>query len=177
MKVLDVLLDRLTVVSGDITKLAVDAIVTAANEALCGGGGVDGAVHRAAGPGLLAECLKIGHCPTGAARITGGHLLQAKYVIHAVGPVWEGGTFGEREILHTCYRSALSVASDHQIGSIAFPCISTGTFGYPKAQACEVAVAAVTSWLEKNDKPTSVVFCCFEAEDARLYRKRLGLKE
>ncbi len=169
------IIDRMKVVRGDITSLTVDAVVTAANEALCGGGGVDGAIHRAAGPGLLAECLRIGHCPPGEARLTAGHKLAAKFVIHAVGPVWEGGAYGEDQILASCYRSALSLAAANDVASIAFPCVATGVYGYPKAQACVVAVDTVSAWLEEHERPGLVVFCCFEPEDAELYRIRLGL--
>jgi O-acetyl-ADP-ribose deacetylase (regulator of RNase III) len=164
---------RLKVVVGDITKLSADAIVTAANEALCGGGGVDGAIHRAAGPGLLEECLKIGHCPQGEARITKGYLLAAKLVIHTVGPVWEGGGYGEREILASCYRSALKLASDHGVETIAFPCIATGVYSYPKDAACEVAVRSVVDWLGDQERPREVAFSCFTEDDARLYLLRL----
>jgi O-acetyl-ADP-ribose deacetylase (regulator of RNase III) len=165
--------ERLRLVAGDITKLPVDAVVTAANEALCGGGGVDGAIHRAAGPGLLEECLKIGHCPPGEARITKGYLLPAKFVIHAVGPVWEGGAYGEAEVLASCYRASLKLAAEHGAESIAFPCISTGTFGYPKLEACAVAIDTTMGWLRENEMPRQVVFCCFGEEDAAAYRARL----
>jgi O-acetyl-ADP-ribose deacetylase (regulator of RNase III) len=167
---------RLILVVGDITQCAVDAVVTAANEALCGGGGVDGAIHRAAGPGLLEECLRIGHCPPGQARVTKGYLLPAKFVIHTVGPVWEGGGYGEREILASCYRSALTLAADHEANSIAFPCIATGVYGYPQDEACEVAVKETLTWIDGHDQPREVIFCCFGEDDAALYRKRLGLE-
>lgn len=167
--------DRVKLVVGDITKLPVDAVVTAANEALCGGGGVDGAIHRAAGPALLDECLKIGHCPQGEARITKGYLLPAKFIIHTVGPVWEGGEYGERELLASCYQASLKLAADHKADAIAFPCIATGTYGYPKAEACEVAVSAALAWQKANELPRQIVFCCFEEEDAEVYRARLGL--
>lgn len=166
--------DRLKVVVGDITKLPVDAIVTAANEALCGGGGVDGAIHRAAGPGLLEECLKIGYCPPGKARITKGYLLSARFVIHTVGPVWEGGGCGEADVLASCYRSSLGLAAEQGVGTLAIPCIATGTYGYPKTQACGVAVGMVLEWLREHDLPQQVVFCCFEEEDAAEYRFRLS---
>jgi O-acetyl-ADP-ribose deacetylase (regulator of RNase III) len=166
--------DRLRLVVGDITQLPVDAIVTAANEALCGGGGVDGAIHRAAGPALLEECLRIGHCPPGEARVTKGYLLPAKFIIHAVGPVWEGGAQGEPDVLAACYRNALHLASDHGVQNIAFPCIATGTYGYPKAKACEVAVRTASKWLRAEELPREVIFCCFEEEDAACYRARLG---
>ena len=162
------------VVEGDITRLDVVAIVNAANESLLGGGGVDGAIHRAAGPGLLEECRKLGGCPTGQAKITGGHRLSARYVIHTVGPVYDGGGYGEAALLRSCYLESLKLAGKHEIQSIAFPCISTGVYGYPKAAACEIAVAAVMEWLAKHDLPRLVTFCCFGSDDAALYRERLG---
>src|SRR5689334_13739692 len=131
-------IDKISIVRADITTLAVDAIVNAANSALSGGGGVDGAIHRAAGPGLLEECRRLGRCPTGSAVITGGHNLRAKYVIHAVGPVWEGGHRGEAELLASCYHQALGIAETHGIGSIAFPAISCGAYGFPLAHATEI---------------------------------------
>jgi O-acetyl-ADP-ribose deacetylase (regulator of RNase III) len=164
---------RLRLVVDDITKLPVDVVVTAANEALCGGGGVDGAIHRAAGSALLEECLKIGHCPQGEARITKGYLLPAKFIVHTVGPVWEGGAYGERELLASCYHASLQLAAERGAATIAFPCIATGTYGYPKAEACEVAVGAALAWLHDHELPRQVVFCCFEEEDAELYRARL----
>jgi O-acetyl-ADP-ribose deacetylase len=165
---------RMQVVQGDITRLEVDAIVNAANSSLLGGGGVDGAIHRAAGPGLLEECRRIGGCPTGEARITGGYDLPAKHVIHAVGPVYRGGAGGEAALLRSCYLESLRLASEAGARTIAFPCISTGAYGYPKAEACDVAVAAVAEWLVANPLPEVVTFCCFDAEDAGLYRQRLG---
>jgi O-acetyl-ADP-ribose deacetylase (regulator of RNase III) len=168
-----VLADRLKLVVGDITKLTVDAVVTAANEALCGGGGVDGAIHRAAGPGLLEESLKIGHCPSGEARITRAYLLPAKFVIHAVGPVWEGGAYGEAEILASCYRSSLQLAAEHGAETIAFPCIATGVYGYPMGKACKVAVSTVLEWVRTHELPRQVVFCCFTDADAEVYQARL----
>ena len=165
--------DRMGVFQGDITGLAVDAIVNAANSSLLGGGGVDGAIHRAAGPDLLAECRLIGGCPPGQARMTGGHRLRARHVIHTVGPVYDGGRSGEPELLESCYRESLRLASEAGLESVAFPCISTGVYGYPKAQACEIAVAAVAGWLAAHDRPQVVTFCCFGSEDAGLYRSRL----
>jgi O-acetyl-ADP-ribose deacetylase (regulator of RNase III) len=162
----------MSVVQGDITRLDVDAIVNAANRSLLGGGGVDGAIHRAAGPGLLAECALLGGCPTGHAKITGGHGLKARHVIHAVGPVYHGGRSGEAAVLRSCYVESLKLASEAGFRSIAFPCISTGIYGYPKEEACTVAVAAVEEWLATHELPESVIFCCFGAEDAGLYRAR-----
>jgi O-acetyl-ADP-ribose deacetylase (regulator of RNase III) len=167
-------LDRLVVVEGDITRLDVDAIVNAANNSLLGGGGVDGAIHRAAGPDLLAECRALGGCPTGEARMTGGYQLPARYVIHVVGPVWRGGSAGEAQLLRSCYLQALDLASSVGAGSIAFPCISTGVYGYPKTLACAEAMSTVTSWLRGHDRPGSIVFCCFDHLDAALYREALA---
>ena len=167
--------NRITVTEGDITRLDVDAIVNAANTSLLGGGGVDGAIHRAAGPGLLDECRRLGGCPTGEARITGGYNLPARHVIHAVGPVYRDGLSGEPELLRSSYESSLKLAAEAGIASIAFPCISTGVYGYPKSEACEIAAATVEEWLSTHDLPTSVVFCCFDETSAGLYRRRLGV--
>jgi O-acetyl-ADP-ribose deacetylase (regulator of RNase III) len=163
------------VVEGDITSLDVDAVVNAANSSLLGGGGVDGAIHRAAGPGLLAECRTLGGCPTGEARITGGYDLPARHVIHTVGPVWHGGRSGEPDLLRSCYTESLRLAERNRVQTIAFPGISTGVYGYPKEDACDVAVGAVGRWLAAQDLPQTVTFCCFSASDAALYRARLGL--
>jgi O-acetyl-ADP-ribose deacetylase (regulator of RNase III) len=165
--------EHMKVIVGDITKLPVAAIVNAANSSLLGGGGVDGAIHRAAGPGLLQECARLGGCPTGEARLTQGYLLPARFVIHAVGPVWHGGGHGEPDLLASCYRASLALAAEHDLDSIAFPCISTGVFGYPKAEACEIAIRTVEDWLRGNKLPATVTFCCFAEDDARLYRDRL----
>ena len=157
----------------DITTLDTDAIVNAANEALAPGGGVCGAIHRAAGPELARACAAIGQCPTGEARITPGFRLSAKYVIHAVGPVWRGGAAGEAELLASAYRSALRLADEHGLRSIAFPAISTGIYGYPLGQATDVAVRAVRECGERGSGVQRVVFACFGAEVERAYRDRL----
>jgi len=167
------LLSRVAVVQGDITRLAVDAIVNAANNSLLGGGGVDGAIHRAAGPELLAECRRLGGCPTGQARITGGYRLRARHIIHTVGPVYKDGRSGEPELLRSCYAESLRLAAENKLASIAFPCISTGVYGYPPSAACQEAIAAVTAWLSTREFPRSVTFCCFGADAAALYRARL----
>jgi len=158
------------IVEGDITRLDVDAIVNAANESLLGGGGVDGAIHRAAGPELLAECRALGGCPTGEARITRGYRLKARHVIHAVGPIWRGGTAGEPELLARCYRSSLALAEQHRLGSIAFPAISTGVYGYPKEAATRIAVREVREHARDKD----AIFCCFDRGTADLYRSILA---
>ena len=164
---------RMSAVEGDITRLEVDAIVNAANASLLGGGGVDGAIHAAAGPGLLEECRAIGGCPTGEARITAGYALPARFVVHTVGPVYADARSGESDRLRACYRNSLALAAEAGASSIAFPCISTGAYGYPKAEACDIAVSAVSEWLDTSPVPRSVVFCCYDAEDARLYAERL----
>jgi O-acetyl-ADP-ribose deacetylase (regulator of RNase III) len=160
---------KLKVVQGDITRLKVEAIVNAANRSLLGGGGVDGAIHRAAGPELLAECRTIGGCPTGEARITQGYRLPAKYVIHTVGPVWRDGKHREAELLGNCYRNAFQLAEDHHIKSIAFPNISTGVYGFPKDLAAEIALRTTREFLKQHDSKLTVTFCCFDEENYRLY--------
>ena len=162
-----------SVVVADITTLAVDAIVNAANESLLGGGGVDGAIHRAAGPGLLAECLELGGCPTGEARITGGHDLPARFVIHTVGPIWRGGGRGEAAALASAYQALLELAAAHGVTSLAFPAISAGVYGYPLEAATEIAVATLTEGLRRHAE-MRVVFCCFSETIADTYRRVLG---
>lgn len=168
------MMQPLSVVTGDITRLDVDAIVNAANESLLGGGGVDGAIHRAAGPALLAECRGLGGCPTGEARITRGYRLPARHVIHTVGPVWQGGNRNEAELLARCYRTSLVLARDHDLDSIAFPAISTGIYGYPLAPATAIAVREVRAWLAAQPAPGRVIFCCFSAEAAAVYSAALA---
>jgi O-acetyl-ADP-ribose deacetylase len=163
----------MNVVTGDITVLAVDAIVNAANSSLLGGGGVDGAIHRAAGRKLLEECRTLGGCPAGEAKITAGYNLPAKYVIHTVGPVWHGGSRNERELLAGCYRSSLRLAVEHDCRSIAFPCISTGVYRFPKDVAAEIAVNTCRKFREEHPASPEITFCCFSDEDYRLYTKLL----
>jgi len=171
--------DRIEVVRADITTLDVDAIVNAANERMLGGGGVDGAIHRAAGPNLLAECRRIPEvrpgtrCPTGEARITSGGDLPARYVIHTVGPVWRGGSEGEPTLLASCYRSILDLGAEHDIRTIAFPAISCGIYGYPIAEACAIAVNEVSGFLASHEIPERVLFVAFSEAVETAYRTAL----
>src|SRR6516164_8524084 len=153
---------RVCLSSGDITRLEVDAIVNAANASLLGGGGVDGAIHRAAGPALLAECRTIGGCPSGEARLTRGYRLPSSHVIHTVGPVWRGGVAGEPQILETCYRSCIAIARRQEFRDIAFPAIATGVYGFPREAAARIAVATVAAQLAEQHVPELAIFVCFD---------------
>lgn len=164
---------RIRLDSGDITRLAVDAIVNAANSSLLGGGGVDGAIHRAAGPGLLAECRALGGCPPGEARLTRGYRLPAGHVIHTVGPVWRGGEHGEHEVLASCYRACLGIARAEGFRRLAFPAISTGIYGFPKDAAARIAVREATAHLATHPIPEGIVFVCFDAATVRAYEAAL----
>ena len=166
--------DRLEAIEANIVTLDVDAIVNAANTSLLGGGGVDGAIHRAAGPELLAECRRIGGCPTGDARITRGYRLPARHVIHTVGPVWNGGTRAEGTLLASCYRSSLTLAAEEGVRTIAFPAISCGVYGYPLDQAVEIAVRECIDGLARHASIEKITFACFSLEMLELYREELG---
>jgi O-acetyl-ADP-ribose deacetylase (regulator of RNase III) len=165
------MLEKIEIVQGDITKLAVDAIVNAANSTLLGGGGVDGAIHRAAGPELLAECRTLGGCATGEAKITKGYRLPARYVIHTVGPVWHGGSKGEPELLRSCYRNACRIAHEKGLTSIAFPAISTGVYRYPLDQACRIALQEAKAALASYPDIEKVIFVAFSDEARQIYQQ------
>jgi O-acetyl-ADP-ribose deacetylase (regulator of RNase III) len=164
----------LKAIQADISKLEVDAVVNAANSSLLGGGGVDGAIHRAAGGDLLHECRLLGGCKTGQAKITGGYKLPAKFIIHTVGPVWNGGTHGEADLLASCYRRSLEIAAARELASIAFPAISTGIFGYPLRQAAEIAIGTARDFAQSPSSLQEIVFCCFSNGDYQLYEQLLG---
>ncbi|MBZ9851926.1 O-acetyl-ADP-ribose deacetylase [Mesorhizobium sp. CA14] len=166
--------DRIRIHTGDITKLAVDAIVNAANSSLLGGGGVDGAIHRAAGPELVAECRTLHGCKTGDAKLTKGYRLPARYVIHTVGPVWQGGGKGEAELLASCYRRSLEIARGQDCRTVAFPAISTGIYRFPKDEATRIAVSTIDDFLRENAVPDVVTFCCFDEQTADLYRRTIA---
>jgi O-acetyl-ADP-ribose deacetylase (regulator of RNase III) len=165
---------RIRLHRGDITQCAVDAIVNAANSSLLGGGGVDGAIHRAAGPELLEECRLLGGCPTGQMRLTGGYRLKARHIIHTVGPVWRGGGAGERDVLARCYGGCLDLARDRGFRDIAFPAISTGRYGFPYHQAAEIAVSVVRAHLAAHAVPEEVIFVCFDAAGVAVYQQALN---
>ncbi|HEV2546343.1 MAG TPA: O-acetyl-ADP-ribose deacetylase [Stellaceae bacterium] len=165
---------RIEAIRDDITALDADAIVNAANPSLLGGGGVDGAIHRAAGPGLLTECRTLGGCTTGEAKITRGHRLRARHVIHTVGPVWRGGNAGEARLLARCYAACLSLAMTHNLRSVAFPAISTGVYGFPRELAAEIAIDETHRFLQDDALLERVIFVAFDAETDALYRRRLG---
>jgi O-acetyl-ADP-ribose deacetylase (regulator of RNase III) len=165
---------RIEIARGSIVDLDVDAIVNAANSSLQGGGGVDGAIHRAAGPDLAREARALAPCPAGEARITGGYGLRARHVIHTVGPVWRGGGAGEPDLLASCYRSSLGLAAEHDLASVAFPAISTGIYGYPIEPACRIAAREAAAWLDAHERPEWVIFCMFSDDSARVMTEALS---
>jgi O-acetyl-ADP-ribose deacetylase len=164
----------ISVVLGDITKLEVDAIVNAANTSLLGGSGVDGAIHRAAGSELVHECQLLGGCKIGDAKLTKGYRLPARFVIHTVGPVWQGGNHRESEILHQCYRKCLTIAAKENLKTVAFPCISTGIYGYPKKLAAKVAISECQFFLLSNSVLIEIIFCCYDNENYEIYQNILS---
>ncbi len=164
---------QLQAIQADITTLTIDTIVNAANSSLLGGGGVDGAIHRAAGPELVHECRLLGGCKTGQAKLTRGYRLPARFIIHTVGPVWQGGEHGEAELLASCYRQSLLLAHQQLCESIAFPCISTGIYGYPAEAAAQLALQTVAAFMAEHALPQRVVFCCFSAADLAIYQRLL----
>ncbi|MDD2277948.1 MAG: O-acetyl-ADP-ribose deacetylase [Bacteroidales bacterium] len=166
--------NRISLMLGDITALEVDAIVNAANTSLLGGGGVDGAIHSAAGPQLLEECENIGGCPTGEARITKGYNLKAKFVIHTVGPIWKDGEMGEPDLLKSAYSNSLTLAKKHKIKSVAFPNISTGVYRFPKRRAARIAISTTIDFLTKNKNPKQVIFICFDEDNYNTYKELLA---
>ena len=165
--------DLIEIIQGDITSLHVDAIVNAANQSLLGGGGVDGAIHRAAGPELLEECKSLGGCATGEAKMTSGYKLPATYIIHTVGPVWNGGNNNEDNLLANCYRNSLQLAIDHSIHSVAFPSISTGVYRFPIERASRIALRVILDFLDSAELPPRVMMCCFSDDDLAVYRNSL----
>lgn len=167
-------MSRIELIQSDITKLDLDVIVNAANNSLLGGGGVDGAIHRAAGPELLAECITLGGCPTGEAKITKGHNLKARFIIHTAGPIWHGGKSGEYDLLADCYRNSLSLAVENNCNSIAFPNISTGVYGFPKELAADIAIREVRLFLDANKSVSWVLFCCYDSENYSIYQRLLN---
>lgn len=170
------MMERIQLLQGDITQLHVDAIVNAANKSLLGGGGVDGAIHRAAGPKLLEECRKLNGCETGEAKITSGYKLPCRFVIHTVGPVWYGGQIGEPELLADAYRNSLKIAAEKEFSIIAFPNISTGVYHFPKDLAAEIAIRTVKDFLSESQFPESVIFCSFDDENYSIYTDILAVK-
>ena len=167
--------NKIAILTGDITKIKVDAVVNAANSTLLGGGGVDGAIHRAGGPQILEQCIKIGGCKTGEAVITTAGNLPSKYVIHTVGPVWNGGKKNEAQLLESCYKNSLKIANDNSIKTIAFPNISTGVYRFPKEQAAQIAIRTVIEFLENNDSIEKVIFVCFDDENYNLYLSLINM--
>jgi len=166
-------LKKIKIVQGDITTQEVDAIVNAANPSLLGGGGVDGAIHRAAGPELREECRKLGGCATGDAKLTKGYKLPAHYVIHTVGPIWKGGGHNEENLLAACYRNTLKLVLQHGIRTIAFPCISTGAYGFPPDRACSIALREISTFIENNPLPETVIIVCFDSQNYQCYMQAL----